>query len=147
MPHEHQSFIKDNESGEHLPELCVAPTVFSTKEFILVAFNVLGYCEICMFWVWWLILFLQLSDLCIPHFLTASIFSAQSGEAILFYRNTKILLLLCLSSGIFRFTSYWRTLCHQWVSHFDYLLGHLLDCPLECIFVILFTCVVDSFLI
>ncbi|CAA6668232.1 unnamed protein product [Spirodela intermedia] len=47
------------------------------------------------------LLLASFSDLCIPHFLTASIFSAQSGEAMLFYRNTKILLLLCLSSGIF----------------------------------------------
>ncbi|XP_020584846.1 ABC transporter B family member 26, chloroplastic [Phalaenopsis equestris] len=41
-----------------------------------------------------------LSELGIPHFLTASIFSAQSGKNMVFYRNAKIVLSLCLLSGI-----------------------------------------------
>ncbi|KAK1318065.1 hypothetical protein QJS10_CPB04g01464 [Acorus calamus] len=41
-----------------------------------------------------------LSDISIPHFLTASIFSAQSGETMIFWRNLKILALLCFTSGI-----------------------------------------------
>ncbi|KAH0452664.1 hypothetical protein IEQ34_019963 [Dendrobium chrysotoxum] len=42
----------------------------------------------------------SLSEIAIPHFLTASIFSAQSGKSMMFYRNAKILLSLCLVSGI-----------------------------------------------
>ncbi|XP_077226351.1 ABC transporter B family member 26, chloroplastic-like isoform X5 [Tasmannia lanceolata] len=41
-----------------------------------------------------------LSEISIPHFLAASIFSAQSGETIVFHRNTRILVLLCFASGI-----------------------------------------------
>ncbi|KAJ0972498.1 hypothetical protein J5N97_020457 [Dioscorea zingiberensis] len=41
-----------------------------------------------------------LSEISIPHFLAASIFSAQSGESMTFYRNAKLLVLLCLTSGI-----------------------------------------------
>ncbi|KAF3337362.1 ABC transporter B family member 26 [Carex littledalei] len=39
------------------------------------------------------------SEICIPHFLAASIFAAQNGGA-LFYNNAKLLVLLCLTSGI-----------------------------------------------
>ncbi|KAL0907349.1 hypothetical protein M5K25_021753 [Dendrobium thyrsiflorum] len=42
----------------------------------------------------------SLSEIAIPHFLTASIFSAQSGKSMMFYKNAKILLSLCLVSGI-----------------------------------------------
>ncbi|XP_010251085.1 PREDICTED: ABC transporter B family member 26, chloroplastic [Nelumbo nucifera] len=42
-----------------------------------------------------------LSEISIPHFLTASIFSAQSGETMVFRRNARLLIILCLSSGIF----------------------------------------------
>ncbi|KAJ3708649.1 hypothetical protein LUZ61_012354 [Rhynchospora tenuis] len=39
------------------------------------------------------------SEICIPHFLAASIFAAQNGGA-LFYNNAKLLVVLCLTSGI-----------------------------------------------
>ncbi|KAK8967390.1 hypothetical protein KSP40_PGU017459 [Platanthera guangdongensis] len=42
----------------------------------------------------------SLSEVAIPHFLTACIFSAQSGKSMMFYKNTKILISLCLVSGI-----------------------------------------------
>ncbi|XP_020089214.1 ABC transporter B family member 26, chloroplastic isoform X1 [Ananas comosus] len=40
-----------------------------------------------------------LSEISIPHFLAASIFSAQNGGTM-FYSNAKLLVLLCLTSGI-----------------------------------------------
>ncbi|KAK4263127.1 hypothetical protein QN277_028594 [Acacia crassicarpa] len=40
------------------------------------------------------------SEISIPHFLTASIFSAQSAEITVFRRNVRLLVLLCLTSGI-----------------------------------------------
>ncbi|PKA57686.1 ABC transporter B family member 26, chloroplastic [Apostasia shenzhenica] len=45
----------------------------------------------------------ELAELSIPHFLTASIFSAQSGKSSIFYKNARILVSLCLASGICRF--------------------------------------------
>ncbi|XP_058093742.1 ABC transporter B family member 26, chloroplastic isoform X2 [Magnolia sinica] len=44
-----------------------------------------------------------LSEISIPHFLAASIFSAQSAETLIFQRNTRILVLLCCASGICRY--------------------------------------------
>ncbi|KAG6530164.1 hypothetical protein ZIOFF_012386 [Zingiber officinale] len=44
--------------------------------------------------------FAALSEISIPHFLTASIFSAQSQQTMMFYRNARLLVLLCLISGI-----------------------------------------------
>ncbi|KAM7468680.1 hypothetical protein LguiB_016242 [Lonicera macranthoides] len=41
-----------------------------------------------------------LSQIAIPHFLTASIFSAQSGEIVVFHRNVRLLIMLCFASGI-----------------------------------------------
>nr|GEU97148.1 ABC transporter B family member 26, chloroplastic [Tanacetum cinerariifolium] len=41
-----------------------------------------------------------LTEISIPHFLTASIFSAQSGNTTVFYRNVKLLIFLCVTSGI-----------------------------------------------
>lgn len=41
-----------------------------------------------------------LSEISIPSLLAASIFSAQSGEALVFSRNSRLLLLLCFTSGI-----------------------------------------------
>lgn len=41
-----------------------------------------------------------LSEICIPHFLTASIFTAQSSEISVFHRNVRLLILLCVTSGI-----------------------------------------------
>ncbi|KAF7819526.1 ABC transporter B family member 26, chloroplastic-like isoform X1 [Senna tora] len=41
-----------------------------------------------------------LSEISMPSILAASIFSAQSGEAVGFYRNAQSLLVLCLTSGI-----------------------------------------------
>ncbi|XP_047267742.1 ABC transporter B family member 26, chloroplastic isoform X5 [Capsicum annuum] len=41
-----------------------------------------------------------LSEISIPHFLTASIFSAQSSSIPLFHRNVRILIVLCIISGI-----------------------------------------------
>lgn len=42
------------------------------------------------------------SEISIPHFLTASIFSAQSGEIVVFHRNVGLLVFLCFASGICR---------------------------------------------
>ncbi|KAK6922276.1 ABC transporter-like, ATP-binding domain [Dillenia turbinata] len=41
-----------------------------------------------------------LSEISIPHFLTASVFTAQSGEIAVFHRNVHLLILLCITSGI-----------------------------------------------
>ncbi|KAL5100607.1 hypothetical protein RYX36_004934 [Vicia faba] len=40
------------------------------------------------------------SEISIPHFLTASIFSAQGGDTTVFHRNVRLLILLCGISGI-----------------------------------------------
>lgn len=40
------------------------------------------------------------SEISIPHFLTASIFSAQSAEITVFRRNVLLLVLFCITSGI-----------------------------------------------
>lgn len=44
--------------------------------------------------------FAALSEISIPHFLAASIFSAQKGETTVFYRNAQLLVVLCFTSGI-----------------------------------------------
>ena len=49
----------------------------------------------------WLWSWLQLAEIAIPHLLAASIFSAQNGGAV-FYRNAKLLVVLCMISGVFR---------------------------------------------
>uniref|UniRef100_A0A2P2LW07 Uncharacterized protein MANES_13G024700 n=1 Tax=Rhizophora mucronata TaxID=61149 RepID=A0A2P2LW07_RHIMU len=41
-----------------------------------------------------------LSEISIPHYLTASIFSAKSTEIAVFHRNVRLLVLLCVISGI-----------------------------------------------
>ncbi|CAN6550799.1 unnamed protein product [Malus baccata var. baccata] len=41
-----------------------------------------------------------LSEISIPHYLTASIFTAQSGEVAVFRQNVRLLVLLCVVSGI-----------------------------------------------
>ncbi|KAK9276674.1 hypothetical protein L1049_006210 [Liquidambar formosana] len=41
-----------------------------------------------------------ISEISIPHFLTASIFTAQSGDIVVFHRNVRLLVLLCITSGI-----------------------------------------------
>ncbi|XP_058188176.1 ABC transporter B family member 26, chloroplastic-like [Rhododendron vialii] len=41
-----------------------------------------------------------LSEISIPNILAASVFSAQSGETVVFCRNSQLLLFLCLTSGI-----------------------------------------------
>ncbi|XP_059445534.1 ABC transporter B family member 26, chloroplastic [Corylus avellana] len=41
-----------------------------------------------------------LSEISVPHYLTASIFSAQSGDIAVFHRNVRLLVLLCFTSGI-----------------------------------------------
>lgn len=46
-----------------------------------------------------------LSEISIPHFLTASIFTAQSGEITVFHQNVRLLILLCITSGICRLKS------------------------------------------
>ncbi|KAG0497956.1 hypothetical protein HPP92_002647 [Vanilla planifolia] len=43
----------------------------------------------------------SLAEVAVPHFLTASIFSAQSGQSAIFSKNIKIVVSLCLISGIF----------------------------------------------
>ncbi|KAI4328169.1 hypothetical protein L6164_020547 [Bauhinia variegata] len=40
------------------------------------------------------------SEISIPHFLTASIFCAQGGEIAVFHRNVRLLVLLCITAGI-----------------------------------------------
>ncbi|KAK7366844.1 hypothetical protein VNO80_08844 [Phaseolus coccineus] len=40
------------------------------------------------------------SEISIPHFLTASIFSAQAADLTVFHRNVRVLVLLCVTSGI-----------------------------------------------
>ncbi|KAK3041850.1 hypothetical protein RJ639_000366 [Escallonia herrerae] len=47
----------------------------------------------------------SLSEISIPHFLTASIFTAQSGNVTVFHRNVRLLVLLCITSGICRLKS------------------------------------------
>lgn len=42
------------------------------------------------------------SEISIPHFLTASIFSAQGADIAVFHRNVRLLVLLCIISGICR---------------------------------------------
>ncbi|KAG2710448.1 hypothetical protein I3760_04G027600 [Carya illinoinensis] len=46
------------------------------------------------------LILLQLSEISIPSVLAASIFSAQSGETMLFSRNSQFLVILCFTSGI-----------------------------------------------
>ncbi|CAI0463297.1 unnamed protein product [Linum tenue] len=41
-----------------------------------------------------------LSEISIPHYLTASIFTAQSADVTTFHRNVRLLVLLCATSGI-----------------------------------------------
>ncbi|GMH31119.1 hypothetical protein Nepgr_032962 [Nepenthes gracilis] len=41
-----------------------------------------------------------ISEISIPHFLTASVFSAQSGDVMVFRRNVFLLVLFCVVSGI-----------------------------------------------
>ena len=67
---------------------------------------------------------LQLAEIAIPHLLAASIFSAQNGGAV-FYRNAKLLVVLCLVSGVFRLVVFcsdcahidhgikWHTFCYS----------------------------------
>ncbi|WVZ11139.1 hypothetical protein V8G54_015669 [Vigna mungo] len=40
------------------------------------------------------------SEISIPHFLTASIFSAQGADLAVFHRNVRLLVVLCVTSGI-----------------------------------------------
>lgn len=49
--------------------------------------------------------FFQLSEISIPHFLTASIFSAQNSNISKFHQNVSILVLMCIISGISRSSS------------------------------------------
>lgn len=69
----------------------------------------------------------QLSEISIPHFLTASIFTAQSGNVAVFHRNVRLLILLCVISGICRSRSCMvkGSLILQ-VSHFDGFFFHFL---------------------
>ncbi|XP_052195541.1 ABC transporter B family member 26, chloroplastic-like [Diospyros lotus] len=41
-----------------------------------------------------------LSEISIPNIVAASVFSAQSGKTAVFYRNSQLLLLLCVATGI-----------------------------------------------
>ncbi|KAK6281511.1 hypothetical protein POUND7_015336 [Theobroma cacao] len=43
-----------------------------------------------------------LSEISIPHYLTASIFSAQSGEIVVFHQNVRLLIMICVTAGICR---------------------------------------------
>lgn len=42
-----------------------------------------------------------ISEISIPHFVAATVFSAQSQSKVHFYRNAKLLVLMCFSFGIF----------------------------------------------
>ncbi|KVH92799.1 hypothetical protein Ccrd_005143 [Cynara cardunculus var. scolymus] len=44
--------------------------------------------------------FAALVEISIPNLLTASIFAAQNGEALVFYKNLKLLTFMCFASGI-----------------------------------------------
>ncbi|KAL1355381.1 hypothetical protein HN51_007436 [Arachis hypogaea] len=46
------------------------------------------------------LIFAAVSEISIPHFLTASIFTAQSAEIAVFHQNVRLLVLLCVISGI-----------------------------------------------
>lgn len=46
------------------------------------------------------LIFTALSEISIPHFLTASIFSAQSGKVAVFRQNVLLLVIFCITSGI-----------------------------------------------
>jgi len=64
-------------------------------------------CPFCVFRRWdqsWELLLggFQVSEIAIPHFLTASIFSAQGADLTVFHRNVRLLVLLCVISGICR---------------------------------------------
>lgn len=41
-----------------------------------------------------------LSEISMPNLLAACIFSAQNGESMVFYKNSQLLMLLCLTSGV-----------------------------------------------
>lgn len=43
-----------------------------------------------------------LSEISIPHYLTATIFSAQSHEIAVFHRNVRHLIMICVTAGICR---------------------------------------------
>lgn len=48
---------------------------------------------------------LQLSEISIPHYLTASIFSAESSKTALFHQNVRLLVMLCIMAGVCRLLS------------------------------------------
>lgn len=55
-----------------------------------------------------------LSDISIPSVLATSIFSAQSGETMVFSRNSELLVMLCFTSGICRLVHVQSKFCkHQ----------------------------------
>ena len=72
---------------------------------------------------------LQLAEIAIPHLLAASIFSAQNGGAV-FYRNAKLLVVLCLVSGVFRLVIFCSDCAHSvHFCNFLYKIIHnLADC-------------------
>ncbi|KAE9607064.1 putative peptide-transporting ATPase [Lupinus albus] len=46
------------------------------------------------------LIFAAVSEISIPHFITASIFSAQNADITVFHRNVRLLVLMCIMSGI-----------------------------------------------
>lgn len=54
----------------------------------------------------------QLSDISMPSILASSIFSAESGKTDMFYRSSNLLVLLCLTTGIFRFIFVFQLYIH-----------------------------------
>lgn len=44
----------------------------------------------------------QVSEISMPGILATSVFSAQNGEMLVFYRNSRLLIFLCFTSGISR---------------------------------------------
>ena len=62
----------------------------------------LSIIEVFFIFTFWIQFLVQLSEISIPHFLTASIFTAQSGEIAVFRRNVSLMVLLCIVAGICR---------------------------------------------
>lgn len=57
--------------------------------------------KIVLFAAFSTLLMAAISEISIPHFVAATVFAAQSQSKVLFYRNAKLLVLMCCSFGIF----------------------------------------------
>lgn len=70
-------------------------------------------------------LYFQLAEISIPHYLTASIFTAQSGDIAVFYRNVRLMLFLCFTAGICRLKSCMVKATSFWIAEFQCMLSIL----------------------